>query len=271
MKTMDRRSFLKTSALASASLSLLPALGRSQAVNARVRGANEDIRVAVVGFNGRGKAHISGYRDLKGVRIVALCDVDQNVLDKGVKEFKDQGETVTGYQDIRKLLENPDIDVVSLATPNHWHALGTIWAVQAGKDVYTEKPASHNIFEGRQTVAAARKYGRMVQTGSQCRSSIGLQEAIAWLNAGNLGKIIRARGLCYKRRASIGKAEQPMVIPPTIDYDLWCGPAPLLPPRRNSTKWGTIHYDWHWFWDYGCGDLGNQGIHQIEKPFSGIC
>ena len=257
--TMDRRSFLKTSALASASLSLLPTLGRSQAVTARVRGANEDIRVAVVGFNGRGKNHISGFRDLKGVRIVALCDVDQNVLDKGVKEFKDRGETVTGYQDIRKLLENPDIDVVSLATPNHWHALGTIWAVQAGKDVYTEKPASHNIFEGQQTVAAARKYGRMVQTGSQCRSSIGLQEAITWLNASNLGKIIRARGLCYKRRKSIGKAEQPLVIPSSIDYDLWCGPAPKEPMMRKQ-----LHYDWHWVWPSGNGDLGNQGVHQMD-------
>ena len=193
MKSMDRRSFLKTSALASASLSLLPTRGRSQSVTGRVRGANEDIRVAVIGFNGRGKSHISGFRDLKGVRIVALCDVDQTVLDKGVKEFKDRGETVTGYQDIRKLLENADIDAVSIATPNHWHALATIWAVQAGKDVYAEKPASHNIWEGRQCVEAARKHGRMVQTGSQCRSSIGLQVGIAWLQAGHLGKILRAR------------------------------------------------------------------------------
>ena len=259
MKSMDRRSFLKTSALTGASLSLLPARGRSQSVTGRVRGANEDIRVAVVGFNGRGKSHISGFREQKGVRIVALCDVDQNVLDKGVKEFKDRGETVTGYQDIRKLLENSDIDAVSIATPNHWHALATIWAVQAGKDVYAEKPASHNIWEGRQCVEAARKHGRMVQTGSQCRSSIGLQEAIAWLNAGNLGKIIRARGLCYKRRPSIGKADKPLEIPPTIDADLWYGPAPKEPLMRKR-----LHYDWHWVWPSGNGDLGNQGVHQVD-------
>ncbi|NOS68980.1 MAG: Gfo/Idh/MocA family oxidoreductase [Verrucomicrobia bacterium] len=260
MKYMDRRSFLKTSALASASLSLLPMLGcKSTGVHARVRGANEDIRIAVVGFNGRGRSHIDGFRNLKGVRVVALCDVDQTVLDKGVKEFKDRGENVTGYQDIRKLLENPDIDAVSLATPNHWHALGTIWAAQAGKDVYAEKPASHNIWEGRQAVEAARKYGRIVQTGSQSRSAPGLQEAIAWIRAGNHGKIIRARGLCYKRRASIGKADQPLVVPSSIDFDLWCGPAPKEPVMRKR-----LHYDWHWVWPSGNGDLGNQGVHQMD-------
>jgi predicted dehydrogenase len=259
MKSMDRRTFLKTSALTSASLGLWPTLGLSQPANARVRGANEDIRVAVVGFNGRGGSHISGFGALKGVRVVALCDVDQTVLDRGVQKFKDLGKPVQGYQDIRKLLENPDIDVVSIATPNHWHALATIWAVQAGKDVYAEKPASHNIFEGRQAVAAARKYGRMVQTGSQCRSSRGLQEAVAWLQASNLGKIIRARGLCYKRRPSIGKADQPLVIPPTIDADLWYGPAPKEPIMRKR-----LHYDWHWVWPTGNGDLGNQGVHQVD-------
>ena len=259
MKNLDRRSFLKNSALATASLSLWPTFGRAQAANARVRGANEDIRVAVVGFNGRGRSHIEGFRALKGVRVVALCDVDQTVLDKGIKEFKGRGETVTGYQDVRKLLENPDIDVVTIATPNHWHALATIWAVQAGKDVYAEKPASHNIWEGRQTVAAARKYNRIVQTGSQSRSSPGLQEAVAWLQAGNLGKIIRARGLCYKRRASIGQATAPLVIPDSIDYDLWCGPAPKGPLMRKR-----LHYDWHWVWPTGNGDLGNQGVHQMD-------
>jgi predicted dehydrogenase len=259
VNNMNRRSFIKTTALATASLGLSPLGARSQAVNARVRGANEDIRIAVVGFNGRGRSHISGFRALKGVRVVALCDVDQDVLDKGVKEFKDRGETVAAYRDFRKLLENPDIDAVSLATPNHWHALGTVWAVQAGKDVYAEKPASHNVWEGRQAVEAARKYGRMVQTGSQSRSSVGLQEAVAWLHAGNHGKIIRARGLCYKRRASIGKAEQPLVIPASIDYDQWCGPAPMETLMRKR-----LHYDWHWVWPTGNGDLGNQGVHQMD-------
>jgi predicted dehydrogenase len=185
--------------------------------------------------------------------------VDQTVLDKGVEEFKKRNETVTAYQDVRKLLENKEIDAVSLATPNHWHALGTIWAVQAGKDVYVEKPLSHNLWEGRRVVETARSYGRIVQTGSQCRSSEGLIEAIAWLQAGNLGKIIRARGLCYKRRASIGKADKPLEIPPSIDYDLWCGPAPKEPMMRKR-----LHYDWHWVWPTGNGDLGNQGVHQVD-------
>jgi predicted dehydrogenase len=253
MNKLNRRSFLKQSALAGASLSLWPAISKAQG------SANGDIRVAVVGFGGRGGSHISGFRQLKGVRVVALCDADKDVLDKGVQKMKDAGQQVEGYQDMRKLMENKDVDAVSFATPNHWHALGTIWAVQAGKDVYVEKPLSHNVWEGRRVVETARNYGRMVQTGSQCRSSEGLIEAIAWLQAGNLGKIIRARGLCYKRRASIGKADKPLEIPPTIDYDLWCGPAPKEPLMRKR-----LHYDWHWVWPTGNGDLGNQGVHQVD-------
>ncbi|MSU58762.1 MAG: Gfo/Idh/MocA family oxidoreductase [Pedosphaera sp.] len=264
MNQLNRRSFVKKSALTTAALGLWPRLLRAQDPNAKPTGANGDIRVAVVGFHGRGGSHIGGFRDLKGVRIVALCDVDSAVLTGGVKQFADRGEKVEGFQDIRKLLERKDVDVISIATPNHWHALATIWAVQAGKDVYVEKPLSHNIFEGRQAVAAARKYGKMVQTGSQCRSSSGLIEAIAWLRAGNLGKIIRARGLCYKRRASIGKTDGPQPVPAPINYDLWCGPAPLDPPRRNSKKFGAIHYEWHWLWAFGNGDLGNQGVHQMD-------
>lgn len=259
MKHMDRRTFLKTSALTTAAVGLLPAMGRAQPARGQVRGANEDIRVAVAGFNGRGRSHISELSNVKGVRVVALCDVDKDVLAKGTEEFKKRGQQIETYQDIRKVIENKDIDAVSFATPNHWHALGTIWAVQAGKDVYVEKPISHNVWEGRQIVVAARKYGRIVQTGSQCRSSRGLQEAIAWLQAGNHGKIIRARGLCYKRRGSIGKADAPLVIPPSIDYDLWCGPAPKEPMMRKR-----LHYDWHWVWPTGNGDLGNQGVHQVD-------
>ncbi len=253
MNKLNRRSFLKQTALAGASLSLWPAIAKAQG------SANGDIRVAVVGFGGRGGNHISGFRALKGVRVVALCDADKDILDKGVQRMKDAGQAVEGCQDMRQLMENKDIDVISFATPNHWHALGTIWAVQAGKDVYVEKPLSHNVWEGRKVVEAARKYGRMVQTGSQCRSSRGLIEAIAWLQAGNLGKILRARGLCYKRRASIGKADKPLEIPPVIDYDLWCGPAPKEPLMRKR-----LHYDWHWVWPTGNGDLGNQGVHQVD-------
>jgi predicted dehydrogenase len=265
MKSMDRRRFIKTSALASASLGLLPTLGRSQPANARVRGANEDIRVAVVGFGGRGKDHIKGFGELEGVRLVALCDVDKHILEREVKRCADAGKPVASYTDIRKLLENHEVDLVSIATPNHWHSLAAIWSMQAGKDVYVEKPVSHNVWEGRQVVHAARKYNKMCQAGTQSRSSReGIAQMVEWVKAGNLGKILIARGQCYKPRGSIGKTEGPQKVPDYIDYDLWCGPAPLDPPRRNNPRFGPIHYDWHWFWAYGCGDLGNQGIHQMD-------
>ena len=223
----------------------------------QVARANSDIRVAVVGFNGRGKNHISGFREMSGVRLAALCDADQKVL--GSEMNKDGNATVTPYTDIRRLLDNKDIDVVSIATPNHWHALGAIWAIQAGKDVYVEKPVSHNVWEGRKIVEAARKYNKIVQTGTQSRSQPATQEAIKWVKDGNLGKIQVVRGLCYKRRASIGKVDGPQQIPPNINYDLWCGPAPIEPLMRER-----LHYDWHWVWSTGNGDLGNQGIHQMD-------
>ena len=266
MKQLDRRTFIKRSALATASLSLLPSLAAQEtkrvaqaSAQTRVVGANEDIRYAVVGFKSRGADHLDGLRKVKGTRLVALCDVDSEVLARETKKCQESGQQVEGYTDIRKLLENPDIDVVTFGTPNHWHSLASIWAVQAGKDVYVEKPVSHNVWEGRQLVVAARKYNRIVQTGTQIRSNPGMREAMAWLHAGNLGKIIRARGLCYKRRDSIGKVDGPQPIAPSIDYDLWCGPAPKSPLMRKR-----LHYDWHWVWETGNGDLGNQGIHQMD-------
>ena len=241
----------------------------------------DTINVAVVGFGGRGGSHISGYRaqSKDGVRVAALCDVDKRVLDKGVAGFSKDKLQPTPYTDIRKLLENKDIDAISIATPNHWHALATIWGIQAGKDVYVEKPVSHNVWEGRQMVNAARKYGKIVQAGTQSRSSrTGLFEAVKWVQAGNLGKIKLARGLCYKRRASIGKwdaaeeaADEAKIlsdkkgktevgIPGSVDYNLWCGPAAMEEPLHRK----KLHYDWHWMWNYGNGDLGNQGIHQMD-------
>lgn len=253
MKQGNRRSFIKRS-LASAAALTLPASSW-----ARVLGANDEIRVGIVGFRGRGGNHISAFRNMPGARIVALCDVDRGVLESGVKKFKDNKQAVEGYVDIREMLDNKDIDVISIASPNHWHSLMSIWACQAGKDVYVEKPVSHNVWEGRQLVHAARKYNRIVQTGTQCRSSRGLIEAIQWLHEGNLGKITLARGLCYKRRASIGDVDGPQPIPEGIDYDLWCGPAPKEPLMRKN-----LHYDWHWVWATGNGDVGNQGIHQMD-------
>ncbi|HWC60582.1 MAG TPA: Gfo/Idh/MocA family oxidoreductase [Verrucomicrobiae bacterium] len=262
MNKIPRRRFIRNSLLAAAAFKTWPLM--AQSAKLRVVGANDDVRVAVVGFNGRGKNHIEAFSKMKGARLVALCDVDSVVLGKELQKATEAGNKVEGYTDVRKLLENKDIDAVTFATPHHWHALGAIWAAQAGKDVYVEKPASHEVWEGRKMVEAARKYNRMMQVGAQCRSSVGLQEAIAWLHEGHLGKIIRARGLCYKRRESIGKTTGPQPIPESVNYDLWCGPAPIDPPRRNSKKNGSIHYEWHWFWEYGNGDLGNQGIHQMD-------
>ena len=255
MHQMNRRSFLKSAALGAAALGF-PAYSRSD-----ILGANDAIRVAVVGFGGRGADHIAGMRKLEsqGVRIVALSDVDRKVLDAGVEAFAKRNEKVKGYVDVRELLEDPGIDVVTFATPNHWHSLNTVWACQAGKDVYVEKPISHQVWEGRKAVEAARKYKRIVQAGTQSRSSHAIRDAVEWVHAGNLGKIELSRGLCYKPRRSIGKVDGVQSIPPEIDYDLWCGPAPKVPLRRKR-----LHYDWHWVWDTGNGDLGNQGIHQMD-------
>ncbi|MHC4988114.1 MAG: Gfo/Idh/MocA family protein [Planctomycetota bacterium] len=251
MSKLNRRSFIKASVATAGITALAP--------YARVLGANNDIRVAVVGFNGMGKNHIKAYREIPGVRITALCDVDTTVLDWGKQDFAARNEKVATYVDYRKLLEDKNVDAVSIVTPNHWHSLMGIWACQAGKDATVEKPVSHNIFEGRQLVRAARKYNRIVQGDFDQRSEETNQQAIEWIQAGNLGKILLARGRCYKFRPSMGKVEGPGPVPDTVDYDLWTGPAPLQPLKRNK-----LHYDWHWVWDTGCGELGNNGPHQLD-------
>lgn len=260
MKT-NRRDFLRRSAAAGTALALPGGLLslRGAPAPGSVLGANGDIRVAVVGFNSRGMDHINGFRKLPGVRLVALCDVDRTVLDREATRLADDGNPVATYTDVRKLLESKEVDAIATATPNHWHALISIWACQAGKDVYVEKPVSHNAWEGRQIVHAARQYNRIVQTGTQSRSNPGLQEAVAWIRDGNLGDITLVRGLCYKPRQSIGKVSGPTPVPDTVDYDLWCGPAPMEPLMREK-----LHYDWHWVFSTGNGDLGNQGIHQMD-------
>ena len=258
MNQFNRRTFLKTSALAAGALTF------SARSWAQVTGANGDIRVAVIGLNGRGKNHVGSLAAIKGVRIVALCDPDTAVLEKAKKLEGIDAASVKTYTDLRELFAASDVDAVTIATPNHWHSLAGIWACQAGKDVYVEKPVSHNVWEGRQLAAAAKKYNRVVQAGMQIRSGEGLREAVAWIRAGNLGKIIASRGLCYKRRDAIGKTSGTQTIPASINYDVWSGPAPILPSRRNSKKNGPVHYEWHWFWPYGNGDVGNQGIHQMD-------
>jgi predicted dehydrogenase len=263
MKTSSRRIFLKQSLFAAGTAGLSPLLLRGQSntnVHAQITGANDDVRVAVVGLNSRGKNHLDNFQR-KGSRVVAICDVDTAVLDKMSTYCKEKFNTAPQtFQDYRKLLENKDVDAIALATPNHWHALGGIWAAQAGKDVFVEKPISHNVWEGRKLVEAARKYNRIMQAGTQTRSSFAIREAIGWLHAGNLGKITLARTLCFNRRDTIGKATAPVKIPDTVDYDQWCGPAPM-----EKELWRKkFHYDWHWVWPTGNGDLGNQGVHQVD-------
>ena len=219
MNKLDRRSFLKSSLLTTASLGLWSAFGAERGAKRKNRapvasqatGSNSDIRFAVVGFGGRGMSHIQELRQVKGTRMVALCDVDSNILDREVKKYRDLGEKIESYTDIRKLLENKDIDVVSFATPNHWHALGAIWAMQAGKDVYVEKPVSHNVWEGRRIVEVARQLNRVVQTGTQSRSSSGIREGIEWVRAGNLGKNLS------------GGEQQRVAIARTLVTDPVCG------------------------------------------------
>lgn len=250
MTTFSRRTFLKTSAAAAAGAAL-SARSWSQVV-----GANGDVRVAVCGLNGRGRNHLTSLAAVRGARVVALCDPDSAVLARAKAGLHRE---VATYADIRELLASSEVDAITLATPNHWHALAGIWACEAGKDVYVEKPVSHNVWEGRQLVRAAQKHQRIVQAGTQIRSGEGLQEAVAWVRAGNLGRIKASRGFCYKRRDSIGKVAATPPPPPTVNLDLWCGPAPLAAPHR-----ARFHYDWHWQWPTGNGDVGNQGIHQMD-------
>lgn len=246
---LTRRTFLKTTAAAALAF---PAITRSQS-------PNSEIRVAVVGIASRGQNHIADLLKMNGVKISALCDVDETILAKGKDQLDKKGHQVAAFTDFRKLLESKEIDAISTATPNHWHSLQGVWACQAGKDSYIEKPVSHNVFEGRILSEAAKKYGRIVQCGTQSRSTVGLHQAVAWTQAGNLGKLLWARGTCFRRRPSIGKADAELPWPAGVDRDIWFGPAPIKPIKRKK-----LHYDWHWVWDTGNGDLGNQGIHQMD-------
>ena len=263
MKRTSRRSFLKSTAAVGAAA--LVGTNLAYAPRARAIGANDDVRLAVIGvgstvkIGGKGKQDIRDFRKIPGVRIVALCDVDRGILDGEAAQFAKRNEKVETYTDIRKLLESKEIDAVSITTPNHWHALAAVWACQAGKDVFVQKPASHNIFEGRKMVEAARKYNRIVQCTSGSRSPTGYKEALDYIRAGNLGKMLYVHGVNYKPRPSIGKVSGPQPVPANLDYDLWSGPAPVMPVMREY-----LHYDWHWDWLYGNGDLGNMGIHYMD-------
>jgi predicted dehydrogenase len=246
MQNENRRTFVRTVAMTAASAS-------------RILGANDRVNVGVVGLGGRGRAHMQEWMKVPGSKITALCDVDQAALERGQALVSRNGaEKPTGYSDMRKLFEDKNVDAVSMPLPNHWHALSTIWACQAGKDVYIEKPACHNVHEGRKMIEAARKYKRMVQVGSQSRSTPHKIEAIAKLHDGVIGKLYQSKGICYKRRVSIGhKPDSPT--PPGVNWDLFLGPAPMRPFNEVRFK-----YNWHWFWDTGNGDIGNQGVHEMD-------
>jgi len=233
--------------------------------SSRVIGPNDQIRIAVIGVKGRGRDHVNGYVKMPDVTIATLCDVDTSVFGPALKQIQDAGKPAPQtVQDLRKVMDDPNIDAVSIATPNHWHSLAAIWAMQAGKDVYVEKPVSHNVHEGRVMVDTARKYKRMCQAGTQIRSTKGTRDAIAFLQSGKLGKVKVARGLCYKPRNSIGVME-PGTCPSTVDFNIWLGPAPERAFHQNR-----FHYNWHWRWDTGNGDLGNQGIHQMDVARWGL-
>lgn len=262
MSKLSRREFLENSmfaATAAAGSSFLLNNPEAFAVE-ESRSPNEVLRVAVLGVNGRGQSHLSAFMGSKETEVVAIVDPDENVgHKKGVERVeKTTGKKPAFYQDLRKVMDDKSIDIISIATPNHWHSLAAIWGIQAGKDVYCEKPVSHNVSEGRRVVQAARKHKKIVQTGTQGRSAESQIGLIEFVQTGGIGTVKLARGLCYKRRKSIG-APGNYDVPAGVDYNVWLGPAPEAPLTRKR-----FHYDWHWQYPYGNGDIGNQGIHQMD-------
>ncbi len=260
-KNNSRRTFIRQSALAGAGIAI-GGMGFSAKSYAAIKGANDRINIAVVGIHGQGQTHINSWCALKSsrnVKLKTLCDADEQWFDSRVKTVVDKtGEKPLTEWDMRKVFDDKEIDAVSMAIPNHWHALGTIWACQAGKHVYIEKPASHDVWEGRKMIEAARKYNRRVQVGFQNRSIANVMEAIRFLHDGGIGDVFMARGLCIKPRDSFGISPD-SAPPPTLHYDRWLGPATWRPYNEKKG-----HYNWHWFWDTGNGDTGNQGPHQFD-------
>jgi predicted dehydrogenase len=279
-KEISRREFVKRGSMGLAAGSVL--MSTSAKSYAKILGSNDAINMAVIGIRGRGGNHIESFTKMKDVRMKYLVDVDEHQFKRRIEMV----EEIAGYRpetewDMRKVFEDKDIDAVSIATPNHWHALATIWAAQAGKHVYCEKPSSHNVFEGRKMIEAARKYNVLVQVGFQTRAKESAHRAIKFIRDGKLGDVYMTRGLCFKPRADIGiypdgplkkgekfrtNLESSSYHPDyneeylkKVHYDMWLGPAPERAFNRNR-----FHYNWHWHWDYGNGDTGNQGPHQFD-------
>jgi predicted dehydrogenase len=255
---LSRRQFMNQS-IAAAGIGAGFAIGGTKS-SGRVVGANDTIRLAVAGLNGRGGSHIGEFVGMPGVEVTYLVDPDTRAYKKRLDQIKAKGGRAPAtVQDIRRVLEDNSVDAITIATPNHWHALMTIWGCQAGKDVYVEKPCSHNVHEGRIAVEAARRHNRIVQHGTQSRSSRDWALAAAAIQSGKLGKLLVSRALCYKPRGTIGV--KPTTTPPEqVDFDIWLGPAPKQPYHEN-----LVHYNWHWFWEFGNGDIGNQGVHEMDK------
>ncbi len=260
MNRLTRREFSSSAAAAGLAAGLVGGVHTSS--RAAVADAESDqLGVAICGVNSRGMAHVGGFNHDPRTTIRVLVDVDSKVGEERASQVaKLQGTRPRVVLDVREVLDDDDVQIVTAATPNHWHAMIGVWAMQAGKDVYIEKPVSHNIDEGRALVAAAKKYGRMLQTGSQCRSSLACIDAVKFMADGGIGDVNLARGLCYKRRKSIGQlGDYP--VPPTVDFNLWSGPAQYTTPKVTRPH---FHYDWHWQRLYGNGDSGNQGPHQTD-------
>src|SRR5262245_51095490 len=282
MSPFSRREFLERGSLLSAALAasagVSQADGEVSRVGAKKGVVNDRLRIAVVGLNGRGMSHVGGFAtkrrdgtpsELNAV-ITHVCDCDEGVIGRAMRSIEtDTGKAPTYVKDFRKLLDNKEIDIITIASPNHWHATMAVWAMQAGKDVYCEKPATHHVAEGRIMVDAAKKYNKIIQVGTQSRSNPGMRQAIEADHSGKIGKVDLAIGTCYKSRPSIGKVDGPQKPPASMDYDLWCGPAAVIQPHRKTTN-GTVHYDWHWTWEYGNGDIGNQGVHEMDKARWGL-
>jgi len=272
-KTNSRRTFLKTAAQGAMVAAVAPTvlggeIRMPEVIPQQAKGASDRLRIAVLGINGRGKSHIEeimGLSEKSKVDVAVLCDPDMNLLQSVSADFeKKYGKKVLIEQDLRKVFADKTIDAVTIAMPNHWHALATVWACQAGKDVYVEKPATHNVYEGKKMIEAAYKYNRIVQHGVQLRSSVAIREAVKHLEEGLIGRVYMSRGLVYRWRPDIGnKGISPT--PAGLNYDLWCGPAPMRPFTKN-----LVHYNWHWHWNYGNGDVGNQGIHETDLCMWGL-
>ena len=261
MSRQTRRSFLKKTAAASLGASFV--IGGTKA-SGRVIGANDKIRIGVAGIRGRGGAHIGGYMR-KDVEITYLIDPDTRLFNGRAKSIKEKaGNMPKCIVDVREALDDKNLDAISIATPNHWHSLMSIWGCQAGKHVYVEKPCSHNVYEGRKLVEAAAKYGVVVQHGTQQRSNQSRSDEMAALHSGKYGEVLVAKGYCCKPRWSIGYKENKQP-PKELDFNIWLGPAPQQPYHEN-----LVPYKWHWFWDTGNGDMGNQGVHQTDVALWGL-